>query len=201
VQSLFTAPLAVLCEGGLAHALHCLVSREPLTSMLTNQPAHEASLRLLATVMSKEPLQPLLLMSAGPPPCLQSRCAGLEPGGCTVAAAVGVLKRSADRFQREGIKLNGVNAEGIHVEIDNALEFVLFVTDTGVRLVDVRPCQVATRVRLQKRYATAVLDVLSSILTQLPVACASGRRTLPAVHPTTVHVPKCWHSAFIATFR
>jgi hypothetical protein len=89
LQSLFTAPLAVLAEGGLAHALRCLLTREPLDSMAATEharAAHEASLRLLGAAMVKDPLKPLLLMPAGAPTCLQVRAAASCWQACTSGA-------------------------------------------------------------------------------------------------------------------
>ena len=129
----------MLSEGGLAHALHTLLTREALTHMLTAQPAYEAALRLLGAVITRDPLKPLLLLPAsGAPGCLEVRKAGVNTSGATVADAMAVLKRAALTYQKEGTGLNEVNDEGIHVGIDTGLQFVLFVASMAERCDDVR---------------------------------------------------------------
>lgn len=138
VQSLMMAPLAILAEGGFAHALHSLLVWEPLSAMVTSSNAHEATFRLLTATFLKDTLKPLLLQPAGPPPVLELRRPGFDAAGQTVAEATAVVARSAERFQSEGSKLNEVNEEGIHIGVDASLQFVLFLLDTGTRLQDVR---------------------------------------------------------------
>jgi hypothetical protein len=138
MQSLYTPPLAVLAEGGLGHALHGLLTCEPLDGMFASQDTFEAAMRLLDLVASKDILKPLLLMPAGPSEALLGRQLGLGTAGECVADAVNALHRAAERYQKKGAVLNEVNEEGIHINVDPALQFVIFVESTCEKVQEVR---------------------------------------------------------------
>jgi hypothetical protein len=131
----------------------------------------EAVLRLLSEVTSKDILKPLLLMPAGPPEAVLSQRIGFGTTGETVADAAAALHRAAERYQKQGAVLNEVNEEGIHVSVDPALSFVIFVETT---------CERVQEVLTKLNNETFVLTTqenrrafLFSLL--LPILCSAGR--------------------------
>lgn len=146
LQTFMVVPLAVLLEGSLANCLYTMLTAEPLDSLVASPDLLEAQIKLVNTVLHTQPLQPALLLPAGQPPitCKAAQHAGglyglgYAAGGPSVRATLADVSRAAERLRASGMDFNEVNEDGLHVNIDQALQLALFISTTAGLVEEVR---------------------------------------------------------------